>query len=86
LITFETTREQKEKIPELTSEMLYLGLNPSIVEKLSLIAMYDQGVFDLMELWIDVPGRGRGIGIVVLQKERDEVLKDLLASIKDYGL
>jgi hypothetical protein len=57
---FITTPEQLVKLSEITSEMVFNGLDPREVSAFSEIAQKDQGVFDLFELWFNSTSYDRG--------------------------
>lgn len=55
---FKTTDAQRAKLPEIIKAMDEAHLNWDFIEELAMLANYDQGVFELMEIWYeDIPER-----------------------------
>jgi len=75
MIPFKTTPEQVMKLASIMVEMEASGLERDFIVAASDIARTDQGVYDLMELWLDSS---------VDSGERDEIVADLQESIDDY--
>jgi hypothetical protein len=74
MIPFQTTAEQILKLDDITIKMRNAGINDSFINNAKNIAITDQGVFDLMELWT---------------KETDlselaEIINDIQKAINDY--
>lgn len=71
---FETTSEQRERLPTYGDVMRACGIYPEIIEKIIAIASKDQGVFELIEIFVSSTD--------VL--ERSEIMDDLKETINDY--
>lgn len=79
-IPFKTTPEQITFIPTIISEMNKAGLDNKLITMASELAKTDQGIFELMGLWImhiwfDPDN----------VNEISDILKDLEESVNDYG-
>jgi hypothetical protein len=72
VIPFKTTEEQLAMIPKIGQAMLEAGLTNDFVDMVTQLAGFDQGVFDLLEMW--------QCEIV----ERSEIVSELFKSIADY--
>ncbi len=57
-------------------EMKNAGLDHEFIVKASELARTDQGVYDLMALWLGAPAGS---------SERDEIVADIQESIDDYA-
>lgn len=74
-VPFQTTPEQVLRLEDIVSEMRKAGVDTSLICAASELARTDQGVFDLLELWmseIDNP------------VERVFILVDVKMTIDDY--
>lgn len=70
-IPFPTSPEQKSRIPQIAARMKKKGLPPGFIHSVSQLAQFDQGVFDLMDMWL---------------AEQEAVTADLHEALKDYGV
>jgi hypothetical protein len=70
-----TTFEQKLLLGPIASAMLRSGIDYALVYKAYRLAEQDQGVFDLMGLWMSAINN---------PAERSEILSDIQNSIDDY--
>lgn len=52
-LPFQTTQEQIAKLPAIMDEMLLSGLAVPFTEKVIELASNDQGIFDLLEMWVE---------------------------------
>jgi len=75
MIPFKTTPEQVLKLASITVEMVNAGLAHRFIFEASELARVDQGVYDLMALWLVVADD---------DAERDEIVADIQESIDDY--
>jgi DNA-binding phage protein len=75
MIPFKTTPEQVMKLASIMVEMNRVGLDSNFIVAASELARADQGVFDLMALWLDTAGNAA---------ERGEIVADIQESIDDY--
>lgn len=75
MIPFKTTDEQVIHIATIVVEMKAAGLDSAFIVAASELARTDQGVYDLMALWLGAKGD---------DAERDEIVADLQDSIDDY--
>lgn len=75
-IPFKTTPEQVLRLAAIVVEMERSGLATSFIYDAQELARTDQGVFDLMALWMDASDD---------VAERDEIVADLQESIDDYA-
>ena len=75
MIPFKTTPEQVMKLASIMVEMDRVGLGSNFIVAASELARTDQGVFDLMALWLDTAGNAA---------ERGEIVADIQESIDDY--
>lgn len=75
MIPFKTTDDQILHLSTIVVEMKGAGLEPAFIVAASELARTDQGVYDLMALWLDAKGD---------DAERDEIIADLQDSIDDY--
>lgn len=75
MIPFKTTDDQVIHIATIVVKMKSAGLDPAFIVAASELARTDQGVYDLMALWLDAKGD---------DTERDEIIADLQDSIDDY--
>lgn len=69
---FKTTPAQKSKIPEYKKAMTRAGLNKYWVSAVSQIAKNDQGIFDLMKLWMKN------------EDQRHEIVTELHSGLTEY--
>lgn len=69
---FKTNPDQMRRIPGIMTEMIRLGVDQFLVFEISKIAVYDQGAYDLMKMYID------------FVDERSDILEDISLTIKDY--
>lgn len=76
MIPFKTTPEQIIRLATIMVEMDKAGLDDRFIVAASELARNDQGVFDLMALWIDSESD---------TIEREKIIADLQKSIDDYG-
>jgi hypothetical protein len=74
MLIFQTTLEEKLRIPNIIIQMNKAGIDKELVNEASTLAFQDQGVFDLMELWLEERS----------EAERAELIKDIQFSIKEY--
>jgi hypothetical protein len=72
-IPFKTTPEQRREIPSVVSAMHAACVEPTLIAAAAELAQTDQGVFDLLKLWL------RAVG-----QERDEIIGDIRESLADY--
>jgi hypothetical protein len=75
MIPFKTTDAQLIRLAWLVVSMKADGIDVSIVADVFRIAITDQGIYDLMELWYknyDKP------------HERTRIMQDILAGVRDY--
>jgi len=72
---FQTTEEQKVKLADIICDMVASNIDIEFITKINKIAKYDQGVFDLMEIWSNSKND---------LNERKEIIKDLQDAIDDY--
>ncbi len=75
MIPFQTTPEQVMNLASIVLEMKAAGVEPTFIVRAFELARADQGVYDLMEMWVAANGDA---------KERDEILADLQDSVDDY--
>lgn len=75
MIPFKTTAEQVMKLASIMVEMERAGLDSNFIVAASELARTDQGVYDLMALWLDTAGDAT---------ERGEIVADVQESIDDY--
>lgn len=71
-VIFKTTPEQIINLDIIVSKMMLEKISPSFISEASHLAKTDQGVYDLMKLWMDHPD------------EREKIIKDIDKSINDY--
>ena len=76
MIPFKTSPEQVLALASIMVEMKNAGLDHEFIVKASELGRTDQGIYDLMALWMDAPGH---------PAERDEIIADLQESIDDYA-
>ena len=74
MIPFKTTHEQILKLASIMMEMEKSGLDGDFIVEASELARTDQGLFDLMALWVDANDA----------TERDEIVADIQESLDDY--
>jgi hypothetical protein len=72
---FQTTEEQKVKLADIICDMVASNIDIEFITKINKIAKYDQGVFDLREIWSNSKND---------LNERKEIIKDLQDAIDDY--
>lgn len=75
-LPFRTSPEQVLQLATITVEMMSAGLDHDFIYKASELARTDQGVYDLMALWL---------GAADDEDERDEILADIQESLDDYA-
>jgi hypothetical protein len=73
---FKTTPEQVLHLASIMVEMQSAGLEHEFIVKASELARTDQGVYDLMALWMDASSD---------PSERDEIIADIQDSLDDYA-
>lgn len=76
MIPFKTTAEQSMNIASIMFEMNRANLDHKFIMKASELARIDQGVYDLMALWLGAPAGST---------ERDEIVVDIQEAIDDYA-
>ena len=76
MIPFKTSPEEVLALASIMVEMKNAGLDPEFIVKASELGRTDQGIYDLMALWMDAPGD---------PAERDEIIADLQESMNDYA-
>lgn len=76
MIPFKTSPEEVLALASIMVEMKNAGLDHEFIVKASELARTDQGIYDLMALWMDAPGA---------PAERDEIIADLQESMDDYA-
>jgi len=74
VIPFKTTSKQVMKLASIMVEMKRTGLDQNFIVAASELARTDQGVFDLMALWLGTNDDG----------EKDEIVADIQESLDDY--
>jgi len=75
MIPFKTTAEQVLKLASIMIEMERSGLDRDFIVAAGELARTDQGLYDLMQLWVDSTADAG---------ERDEIIADIQESIDDY--
>jgi len=75
MIPFKTTPEQVMNLATIMVEMGRAGLDQDYIVAASELARIDQGVYDLMALWIEAEND---------PEERNEIVADLQESIDEY--
>jgi hypothetical protein len=75
-LPFQTTTEEVDQLPAIKEKMVEQGLDSTFVDQLVEIARDDQGVFDLMKMWVDEPN----------EQERKLTEQCLQDSIDDYSV
>lgn len=73
---FKTTPEQIVNLASIVIAMVNAGLDQAFVAAASELARTDQGVYDLMELWMASEDD---------EAERDEIVADIQESLDDYA-
>lgn len=73
---FKTTPDQALNLASIMLEMEHAGLDHAFIVKASELARTDQGIYDLMALWLGAEGDAT---------ERDEIVADIQESIDDYA-
>lgn len=73
---FKTTAEQVLNLASIMVEMKNAGLDHDFIVKGSELARTDQGIYDLMALWMGAAGD---------PAERDEIVADIQESVDDYA-
>jgi len=76
MIPFKTTPEQIKEIPQIAMKMLLCGLDIGFVNEAANLAKFDQGIFDLMDLWDFSVG---------CEEERIDILADIKDLLNDYS-
>lgn len=74
MIPFQTTPEEFLKLAPIVVEMKEAGLEPQFIVEAWELAKTDQGVYDLMVMWVTATDAG----------ERDETIADIQDTIDDY--
>jgi hypothetical protein len=75
-IPFKTTPEQVMTLASIMVEMRTAGVAPGFIVEVSELARMDQGVYDLMALWLAAKTD---------TTERDEIIADLQEALDDYA-
>jgi len=75
MIPFKTTPEQVINLAKIVTDMNQAGLSRDFIVDASELARSDQGVYDLMNLWLHVGSN---------PAERNEIVADIQESIDDY--
>ena len=75
MIPFRTTPEQIMTLATIMVKMEKTGLDRNFIVEASELARSDQGVYDLMALWLDAATDAA---------ERDEIVADIQESLDDY--
>lgn len=52
-LPFQTTPQQIAKLPAILDEMLLADIAPDFAERVIALASECQGVFDLLEMWVE---------------------------------
>jgi hypothetical protein len=73
---FRTTPDQVLNLASIMVEMKNAGLDHEFIVKASELARTDQGIYDLMALWLDAAAD---------PAERNEIVADIQESIDDYA-
>lgn len=73
---FETTPEQRAMLRSIVNDMVREGVDPLLCFVVGNLACADQGVFDLMLLWLKTDN----------PNERKEIVEDIEKSMNDYSL
>lgn len=76
MIPFKTTPDQTLNLASIMVEMKNAELNNEFIVKASDLARIDQGIYDLMALWLVATKE---------PSERDEIVADIQDSIDDYA-
>ena len=76
MIPFRTTPEQREHLTHIAKAMHREGLNPKFIRAVKHIAGFDQGMYDLMALWLEAEYD---------DLERNGILEDLENGIYEYA-
>ena len=76
MIPFKTTHEQVMSLASIMVEMRAEGVDPEFIVNVSELARTDQGVYDLMALWLAAKNE---------PAERDEIVADLQEALDDYA-
>lgn len=71
-IPFKTTPAQLNNVDQIAADMKRCGVDPDFVKLVSGLAKVDQGVYDLMVMWLE-------------EDDREEITKDLQDSLNDYS-
>lgn len=74
MIPFQTTPDQRMKLAEIMVGMQKAKLDALFIDNASELARFDQGVFDLMELWHQAKAA-----------DRAEIVADIQDALDDYG-
>ena len=75
VLIFKTTDDQVLNLDSIMVRMKAAGLDHSFIVKASELARTDQGIYDLMELWLGTSE----------EAERNEIVADIQDSIDDYA-
>jgi DNA-binding phage protein len=75
MIPFQTSPEQILKLASIMLQMERVGLDPDFIVNASELARSDQGVYDLMALWVEADND---------VAEREEIVADIQESLDDY--
>jgi hypothetical protein len=74
MIPFKTTSDQVLKLASIVVAMDKAGLDKDFIVAADTLARSDQGVYDLMAMWVDAD-----------PAEQDEIVADIQDSIDDYA-
>lgn len=74
-IPFKTTPEEAMRLASIMLAMRDAGCDLDFVHRASELARSDQGVFDLMAMWVDATDAA----------EREEIIADIQESLDDYA-
>ena len=75
MIPFKTTPDQVLKLASIVVAMDKAGLDKTFIVAADELARWDQGIYDLMAMWLDADDSA----------ERDEIVADLQDSLDDYA-
>lgn len=74
VIPFRTTPEQAERLPAIVASMTAAGVPTRFTARLADLAAVDQGVYELMEMWL------------FYENDRYEIIVDLRKALDDYAV
>lgn len=72
MIPFKTTDKQRTRLMWVVKKMIEGGLSREMVEEAHNIAKFDQGLFDLMDMWCTDPN------------DRQDIWKDVQDMVSEY--